>query len=205
MIAMGFAGDSTSQSFGNDGLGRRTRFTGVNGSTTVAPLTFSAGSNVRLSGVDISNAIAVPCISFQANRKCAFGLRDVVSTDGGNTGFVIEMNFLGSTTRNSSFVWGSANTITATAGDIKDANGVALTFAQINATHAYDGFGNDYGSGAATDQPLTRRSAGIFYNVPILTADPATLLDGDVWITDIATVRKICCRIGGATYRTTLT
>lgn len=42
-------------------------------------------------------------------------------------------------------------------------------------------------------------------NLPILTADPSSPTNGDLWITDISSVRKISVRIGGVTYSTTLT
>jgi hypothetical protein len=37
-------------------------------------------------------------------------------------------------------------------------------------------------------------------NVPILTADPINLTNGDVWITDIAGTKKLNARIGGTTF-----
>lgn len=42
-------------------------------------------------------------------------------------------------------------------------------------------------------------------NLPILTADPSSPSNGDLWITDISSVRKINVRISGVTYSVTLT
>lgn len=55
----------------------------------------------------------------------------------------------------------------------------------------------------ATLQPVGSGDAVL--NLPILTADPSSPSNGDLWITDISSVRKINVRISGVTYSVTLT
>jgi hypothetical protein len=43
------------------------------------------------------------------------------------------------------------------------------------------------------------------FNIPIFSANPGDLSDGDIWVTEIGGSRELKVRIGGATYSTTLT
>lgn len=41
-------------------------------------------------------------------------------------------------------------------------------------------------------------------NIPVLTGDPVSIVDGDIWITSIAGVTSICTQVGGTVKRVTL-
>jgi hypothetical protein len=86
--------------------------------------------------------------------------------------------------------------------DFALAGAISRSFVQLQADNFRDQNNNEIFFTAKNT--VKRLTAGTLANVAILGADPAAPLDGDIWITDIATVRKLCVRIVGVTYRTTL-
>lgn len=159
-------------------------------------------SGIEVRGVDSNNCVGKPCIKFQSTVLGSLQfIDDLVSTDGGNTDVVIDVS--GYSSNQLAIGTRSPVTATATLGDVRTADGTIISFAAIAADQYVDTKLNTYYG--ATGNRITRRTPGIFYNVPILGADPTTPLDGDTWITNIAGVRNICVRIAGATYRSLLT
>lgn len=111
-------------------------------SPTSAP-GIEAVASMQIRGVDISGCVgpAIRCIG-----SPTVSIDDVVSTDGGNTDVVLDM----STSFHGVAVVGAitANTITATAGEIKMSGPALGTLASLAATNLTDNRGNDViGSG----------------------------------------------------------
>lgn len=188
--------------FGSAGIGQPSRH--VNAAAGI-PLVITS-TNGRIDGVDISNAAANPCMAIASVGQALLSFRNVTSRAGGNTGVVLSCGEAGFALPVSSRI-DFATTVgsIATAGDLKIGDASIVTFASVQASRVIDIWGNDYGGVLGTDQPITRKTPGIAFREPVLGADPATPEDGDRWVTDIAGVRNICVRIGGATYRSLLT
>ena len=86
--------------------------------------------------------------------------------------------------------------------DFNLAGPITRSFAQLQLDHFRDQNNNEICFSAKNT--VKRLTAGTLANVAILGADPGAPLDGDIWITDIAAARKICVRIAGVTYRSTM-
>ncbi|MBI3953596.1 MAG: hypothetical protein HY330_03700, partial [Chloroflexi bacterium] len=105
----------------------------------------------------------------------------------------------------------------ASAGDLKAMNGdldlnsrslknaVLGTALNLNG-QALSGGGTFSGAMAFSAKPAITASVAAqgFINVPIATAAPSAPANGDMWVEDIAGVRKLAVRIGGVTYSATL-
>lgn len=171
-----------------------------------AVLKTNQGGSLDLRGVDFSGCGAASCIQrAAAGTGGTLRIAEITSVDGGNTAYVLDMlaTTLGAKNVFVHFDLG-APTATATLGDIRASDGVILTFAQIQLDQVVDGGLCTY-IGVNAGTRIKRQTPGIFYNVPILGADPATPLNGDVWITNIAGTKNLCAYIAGATARTLLT
>lgn len=161
-----------------------------------------SSSCISVQGIDYGSAGANPVFLLtDAVPNEALRFSDLYSTAGGNTDVVIDATNM----RAGAIGFGTNLTgSTATAGDVRTGGGTIVPFTSFASTAlVVDNLGNEYRGATGVD--VTRKTPGIFYNVPILTVDPTTPLDGDCWITNIAGTRSFCARIGGTTYRTTLT
>jgi len=151
----------------------------------------------QLDGVEINNAASPGAIQLQGT--CIVMLKNIIGSTG-NVGYGVDATLaVGSTIR-----FGSGNTVTGTLGDVKPVGVAVKTWAEVVA----EGFADTNGNilvAEANGGPLKKLTAGSLANTPILGADPAGVIDGDVWATNIAGVRSMCVRMGGTTYRTTLT
>jgi len=185
---------------------------GNNGITQIRRAYFDGGANVRVSsgvmwcnvrGCDFNNlgSAAAVLINTVQYGMLLF-IDDCLSSHGGNTGVVVSMSANGFYSR-VMFGLAVANNLAWTGADFLTVDGT-ITQANLNASQMIDSRQNIF-LGASTGARLRRLTPGVDFNTPVLTADPASPMDGDEWTTNIGGVRSKCKRIGGVTYRTVLT
>jgi hypothetical protein len=120
-------------------------------------------------------------------------------TGSNNSGYGLDLSAAEFTTGSIGKV--AAVTLTGALGDILFAGGVIKTFASLTTDFWQDAAGNVLQGTAG--MTITRITAGTMGNFPILAADPASPVNGDVWIKDAGGVRTLHARIAGATYTLT--
>lgn len=118
---------------------RRTRF--FKSPATQAAIANLSSAALMVRGVDISN-FATPLVSIKCPSQIS--LNDIVSTDGGNSDVVLDMQFPGCIDANVTVgLSGEPITASASLGDIRMGGGEIATFAQLALSNVVDANGNN--------------------------------------------------------------
>lgn len=166
----------------------------------VVGLTIGGGVVGGLKWIDIGG-FAANAIVVMGVGNCVV-LQEISQGPDANTGYGLDMS---SYVGGPNFVSIGPNmTVTGSLGDILLDVGVIKTWADVT-----QGFLNSRGCMLnLTNQtvgPLRKITADTIGNAPVVSADPASPANGDIWIKDTGGVRTLNVRIAGATYSTTLT
>jgi hypothetical protein len=154
-----------------------------------------AGADLIVDTVTIGNAASPGAVRLEGNATVQI---ENTLNGGSNTGHGVVFSGRG----NRLYV-GTGNTLTASLGDVAMADGTTYTWAQA-AEGMRDTLDNEIVS-LSGRFAFAKPTPGTLMRGVVLSADPTSPANGDVWITDIAGTRSLCVRIAGTTYRSTLT